>query len=777
MEGENKTTLSTELAEDGLPEGTFLFVPQKTGLYEIYSAQYRTDAMFDYHLNAYLFDEKGNCLTNEGQRRYGSDFHLCYPLKKEKEYYLRIGIDPESEESSVSDIHVPVIVQTPAELWEGFQTVPVSKKKQTLSFTAEETGEYLITSQDGWLDTQAVLKNQKGKVVASDDNSGNGSNFLLQAKLEGGKKYSLTYWADTDQTVNIRIIRTRYISVGESSMDLVPFSDHFLAFIPDRTGRYTFCVKNERILYARIEDANENYMGAESYKHTEDGLFLTTEKELVEGKLYYDHMFLLETESPVIVKVYPVVRPIQETDVSLKKTRYNYDGKAHEPKVTIRDGSYTLQEDLDYTVSYKDNTKPGTARAIIKGIGSYSGKTTAKFTIVDESRVSLKKADISLQKKSFKYTGKKIQPSVTVKLDGKQLVRGADYTVTYKNNKNAGTAKAIITGTGRYTGKATRKFTIQKASIKQAEVLLDHDTYVYDGKAQKPTVTVDLGGVILKKGRDYTLAYKNNKEAGRAKVIIQGKGNLQGKAEKTFTIIQKSEFLRGEDDWQFYAGSISIKKTVRETLGEEYLKKLKKNMTADEWEFIDTKILDKKVRDILPDYGMAVSSLLFKFGILKPEDYQAGAKTIYDLKSPKKNEAVAALILYYEMLVYKETLQEQLWTMQVRGRRYAFDQLFSTLDEYGIALIDLRGSECWDGMWFHTDRFALAIGYETENQQLDGKTYDRQIHIYDPRLGGVDILYNTKTYEWTSDNPFLSRRVDKLSLAFASAEVGMLLGE
>lgn len=50
------------------------------------------------------------------------------------------------------------------------------------------------------------------------------------------------------------------------------------------------------------------------------------------------------------------------------------------------------------------------------------------------------------------YTGSTIEPTVTVKDGRKTLTAGTDYTVTYKDNTNVGTATATVTGTGNYTG-------------------------------------------------------------------------------------------------------------------------------------------------------------------------------------------------------------------------------------------------------------------------------------------------------------------------------------
>lgn len=58
------------------------------------------------------------------------------------------------------------------------------------------------------------------------------------------------------------------------------------------------------------------------------------------------------------------------------------------------------------------------------------------------------------------YTGKEIKPAVTVTQGSKKLVKGTDYTISYKNNKSVGTATIIITGKGKYTGTKKISFKI-----------------------------------------------------------------------------------------------------------------------------------------------------------------------------------------------------------------------------------------------------------------------------------------------------------------------------
>lgn len=74
------------------------------------------------------------------------------------------------------------------------------------------------------------------------------------------------------------------------------------------------------------------------------------------------------------------------------------------------------------------------------------------------------------------------------------------------------------------------------------EIKLSDTSYVYDGKAHKPTVTVTLtNGVALREGYDYTVSYqKGRKKAGKYKVTISLKYNYGSKEYEYFTIKPKA---------------------------------------------------------------------------------------------------------------------------------------------------------------------------------------------------------------------------------------------
>ena len=150
------------------------------------------------------------------------------------------------------------------------------------------------------------------------------------------------------------------------------------------------------------------------------------------------------------------------------------------------------------------------------------------------SRISISKASVTLSTSTYAYDGKAKKPGVTVKLNGKTLKNGTDYTVSYSNNIKVGTAKVTITGKGNYTGSVSKTYSI-KNNFKKATVS-GISTKAFTGKNITQSITVKYNGKTLKKGTDYTVSYSNNKKIGTATVKIAGKGSYTGTITKTFKI-------------------------------------------------------------------------------------------------------------------------------------------------------------------------------------------------------------------------------------------------
>ena len=188
---------------------------------------------------------------------------------------------------------------------------------------------------------------------------------------------------------------------------------------------------------------------------------------------------VLETaEIPALSRI-----SISKASVTLSTSTYAYDGKAKKPGVTVKLNGKTLKNGTDYTVSYSNNTKVGTATVKIMGKGNYTGSVSKTYSIKN----NFKKATISgISNKS--YTGKNITQSITVKYNGKTLKNGTDYTVSYSSNKNIGTATVKVTGKGSYAGTITKTFKINPAKQEIQKLTAKSKAFFVDW-AQKGSAT------------------------------------------------------------------------------------------------------------------------------------------------------------------------------------------------------------------------------------------------------------------------------------------------
>ena len=150
------------------------------------------------------------------------------------------------------------------------------------------------------------------------------------------------------------------------------------------------------------------------------------------------------------------------------------------------------------------------------------------------SRISISKASVTLSTSTYAYDGKAKKPGVTVKLNGKTLKNGTDYTVSYSNNTKVGTATVKITGKSNYTGSVSKTYSI-KNNFKKATVS-GISNKSYTGKNITQSITAKYNGKTLKNGTDYTVSYSSNKSIGTATVKIAGKGSYTGTITKTFKI-------------------------------------------------------------------------------------------------------------------------------------------------------------------------------------------------------------------------------------------------
>lgn len=254
---------------------------------------------------------------------------------------------------------------------------------------------------------------------------------------------------------------------------------------------------------------------------------------------------------------------LENVDQVKVNSEVNYGTKAAKPEVIIEHNGLILENGKDYTVTYSANKKPGTATVKIKGKGNFSGTVTKQFEI---KKTDIKDLEVSVENVAFKKSGFINAPVITVydsegnKLKfGKDLNKNITYTyandVTIIQNKKPVTRAAgdkvdkkdvievgtilecTLTGMGGFTGEAKAQFKVVKTSIASAKVKVP--AYNYKGKPIVPSksdITVKVGKVTLG-SEDYDIvSCTNNIKAGKATIVIRGKGNYGGTVKATFKI-------------------------------------------------------------------------------------------------------------------------------------------------------------------------------------------------------------------------------------------------
>ena len=135
------------------------------------------------------------------------------------------------------------------------------------------------------------------------------------------------------------------------------------------------------------------------------------------------------------------------------------------------------------------------------------------------------------------YTGGELRPVPVVTLGGRELSEGADYTLTYSSNVNAGTGLVTVSGAGAYGGSKTATFKVNPAQI--TSVSLGTGRYVYDGTRKMPTVAVRCGDKVLQADRDYYVAGTQDQDlaaVGAHELSVVGVGNYAGTIKASFEI-------------------------------------------------------------------------------------------------------------------------------------------------------------------------------------------------------------------------------------------------
>ena len=154
---------------------------------------------------------------------------------------------------------------------------------------------------------------------------------------------------------------------------------------------------------------------------------------------------------------YRVQRSLLESDFTVDVSDAVYSG---EP-VTGRVSSDSLEEGVDYDVTYSGNVNAGEAAVSIAGKGLYTGSLSYAFRIIPAGITADMVSGIPAQ---MEATGSQLRPEPAVAFNGKALAEGEDYTLSYGENVEPGEGSVTVSAIegGNFTGSAIVYFDIEK---------------------------------------------------------------------------------------------------------------------------------------------------------------------------------------------------------------------------------------------------------------------------------------------------------------------------
>lgn len=156
----------------------------------------------------------------------------------------------------------------------------------------------------------------------------------------------------------------------------------------------------------------------------------------------------------------------------------------------------------------------------------------------------LTKCTLNMEEVELTFNGEEQTVPFTVTDGEAQLEEGVDFTASYKDNIDAGTATLIVTGIGSYEGEITGEFQIGTVDIESDIVTKDfskvNTQYEYKKMEIQPIVKMKQGDYNLSSMKDFEVEYDNNLNPGTATITLRGIGNYTGTITKTFTIRKRA---------------------------------------------------------------------------------------------------------------------------------------------------------------------------------------------------------------------------------------------
>ncbi|MCD8009274.1 MAG: leucine-rich repeat protein, partial [Lachnospiraceae bacterium] len=373
-------------------------------------------------------------------------------------------------------------------------------------------------SSESVTDSEAETETETETEAQPEDESDTSSDSVQEAATASGRSLSLN----------------SSLSGRGAVVSLMAYTGFTTSTDSTQTTTFTGLVSGEAYVLLVMRDAE-----AEDLLAADNLLYIAQANADESGSITFSYIPRETVDGAVSYAYGTSSQNLTDAEITLEADSFAYTGGAIKPLATVIYNGVTLEADVDYTMSYSDNTEVGTATATIKGRGDYAGTVTQEFTII--------KAEQTLTAS--------IDTSELLVGDTAQITAAAQGTLSYESSDtsvatvdetglvtglSAGTAAITVTAaaTDSYNA-ATATLTITVTKITNlSDCTVTVASVTYTGSALTPVVTVaDEDGNTLTKGTDYTVTCEDNMvNASSYAVTVTGLGDYTGNATATFTI-------------------------------------------------------------------------------------------------------------------------------------------------------------------------------------------------------------------------------------------------
>ena len=242
------------------------------------------------------------------------------------------------------------------------------------------------------------------------------------------------------------------------------------------------------------------------------------------------------------------IKKVQLEKVTLVTDTIVYNGSGSFPAMdnyndSLQELSGTLGAtnvgDYTTTVALKDKNN-------YEWTDSTTGNLTLNWKII---QATITDASVTLPQATYRVTGSEITPEPTVVVNGRTLTKDTDYTVSYTDNTNIGTATVTVTGKNNYKGTGIATFEIANKEVLTISGLNNNEEFTYDGTSKTPTGTLTVTD--------------DKVTVSELKVLYEGTDNSYNSTTAPVNAGSYKVTYKVNDDNPTYVGSVTYTFTIK----------------------------------------------------------------------------------------------------------------------------------------------------------------------------------------------------------------------